>query len=161
MKMNASIVSRRRSRVSHSRSGRKAGFTMFEVLLVVVALGLLAALVVPTVDRFFDATGDTAKTHNAQVMNQYMEYTTYVDDNQALAFGGLSGIGESDGITKVPIAGDVPVVGYLFKSKSREIHQRNLVAYIIARVVDQPEPATLPPMNFKDPEKVARSVFPK
>ncbi len=46
---------------------------MFEVLLVVVVLGLLAALIVPTVDRLFDATGDTAKTHNAQVLNQYME----------------------------------------------------------------------------------------
>lgn len=46
---------------------------MFEVLLVVVALGLLAALVIPTVDRFIDATGDTAKTHNAEMMNQYME----------------------------------------------------------------------------------------
>lgn len=48
-------------------------FTIFEVLLVIVALGLLAALVVPTVDRFFDATGDTAKTHNAQMLNQYMD----------------------------------------------------------------------------------------
>lgn len=46
---------------------------MFEVLLVIVALGLLAALVIPTVDRFFDATADTAKTHNAQVLNQYAE----------------------------------------------------------------------------------------
>lgn len=46
---------------------------MFEVLLVIVALGLLAALVIPTVDRFYDATADTAKTHNAQTMNQYME----------------------------------------------------------------------------------------
>lgn len=46
---------------------------MFEVLLVVVALGLLAALVIPTVDRFFDATNDTAKTHNAQVLTQYAE----------------------------------------------------------------------------------------
>ena len=46
---------------------------MFEVLLVIVALGLLAALVIPTVDRFFDATGDTAKTHNAKMLNQYLE----------------------------------------------------------------------------------------
>lgn len=46
---------------------------MFEILLVIVALGLLAALVVPTIDRFFDATSDTAKTHNAQMLNQYME----------------------------------------------------------------------------------------
>ncbi len=54
------------------RRGTRA-FTMFEVLLVVVALGLLAALVIPTVDRFIDATGDTAKTHNAEMMNQYVE----------------------------------------------------------------------------------------
>lgn len=58
---------------SAPRRRSRQGFTMFEVLLVVVALGLLAALVIPTVDRFFDATGDTAKTHNAQTMNQYME----------------------------------------------------------------------------------------
>lgn len=62
--------------VCHRRNSRRRtqrAFTMFEVLLVIVALGLLAALVIPTVDRFFDATGDTAKTHNAKTMNQYME----------------------------------------------------------------------------------------
>lgn len=80
------------------------------------------------------------------VSSQKYEYTTYVDDNQALAFGGLSGLGETAGVTKVPLAGDLPVVGYLFKSKSRELHQRNLVAYIIARVVDAPEPVALPPV---------------
>jgi type II secretory pathway pseudopilin PulG len=68
----------RKSSHTHDNPGEKRhrtvrAFTMFEVLLVVVALGLLAALVIPTVDRFFDATGDTAKTHNAQVLNQYME----------------------------------------------------------------------------------------
>lgn len=66
---------------------------MFEVLLVIVALGLLAALVIPTIDRFFDATGDTAKTHNAKVMNQYMESlfnagvntTTWTDASGAIS----------------------------------------------------------------------------
>jgi type II secretory pathway component GspD/PulD (secretin) len=96
------------------------------------------------------------------VTSQKYEYTTYVEDNQVLAFGGLSGIGESDGVTKVPVAGDVPVVGYLFKSKSREIHQRNLVAYIIARVVSEPEKAELPSMTLRDPDKAARKgVFPE
>ena len=97
------------------------------------------------------------------VSSQKYEYTTYVEDNQALAFGGLSGIGEVDGVTKVPVAGDVPIVGYLFKSKSREVHQRNLVAYIIARVVDDPEKTALPEMALRDPEKEAasKSVFPR
>jgi type II secretory pathway pseudopilin PulG len=73
-------------------SRRTAAFTLFEVLLVIVALGLLAALVIPTVDRFFDATNDTAKTHNAQTMNQYMETlfnagvdtSTYADASSAI-----------------------------------------------------------------------------
>jgi hypothetical protein len=97
------------------------------------------------------------------VSSQKYEYTTYVEDNQALAFGGLAGIGETDGITKVPLAGDVPVVGYLFKSKSREIHQRNLVAYIIARIVDQPDKVTAPDVALRDPEKAtaAKGVFPE
>ncbi len=96
------------------------------------------------------------------VTSQKYEYTTYVEDNQVLAFGGLSGIGESDGVTKVPIAGDVPVVGYLFKSKSREVHQRNLVAYIIARVVSEPEKVALPEMTLRDPDGASRkSVFPE
>lgn len=92
------------------------------------------------------------------VSSQKYEYTTYVDENQALAFGGLAGIGESDGVTKVPVAGDVPVVGYLFKSKSREVQQRNLVAYIIARVVDGSEATALPPVTLRDdlrPQAVA------
>lgn len=56
-----------------ARCRRQKAFTIFEILLVVVALGLLAALMVPTVDRFFDATSDTTKTHNAQMLNQYAE----------------------------------------------------------------------------------------
>jgi type II secretory pathway component GspD/PulD (secretin) len=95
------------------------------------------------------------------VSSQKYEYTTYVEDNQALAFGGLSGLGETDGVTKVPVAGDVPVVGYLFKSKSREIHQRNLVAYIIARIVDEPEKITAPPVTLRDPDAKPKGVFPR
>jgi type II secretory pathway component GspD/PulD (secretin) len=96
------------------------------------------------------------------VSSQKYEYTTYVEDKQALAFGGLAGIGETDGVRKVPVAGDVPVVGYLFKSKSREIHQRNLIAYIIARIVDQPEPTVLPGVGLHDAGKPlsTRNLFP-
>lgn len=76
-------IEKKASVPSHTlpRTRLARGFTMFEVLLVVVALGLLAALVIPTVDRFIDATGDTAKTHNAEMLNQYMQllYNAGVD----------------------------------------------------------------------------------
>ncbi len=94
------------------------------------------------------------------VTSQKYEYTTYVDDNHALAFGGLSGIGENETVKKVPLAGDVPGFGYLFKSKSREIHQRNLVAYIVARIVDDPDPVELPVVALRPPD-AGTGVFPK
>lgn len=76
-----------------ARKKKQGAFTMFEVLLVIVALGLLAAFIVPTVYRFFDSTGDTVKTHNAQAMNQYMETlfnagvdtSTYTDAASAIS----------------------------------------------------------------------------
>ena len=91
--MNTALSFRSIRRVFPGRLRSRRGFTMFEVLLVIVALGLLAALVVPTVDRFFDATADTAKTHNAQAMNQYFETlfnagvdtSTYKDASSAIA----------------------------------------------------------------------------
>lgn len=92
------------------------------------------------------------------VTSQKYQYTTYVEDNQALAFGGLSGIGETDDVRKVPLAGDVPLVGYLFKSKARELHQRNLVAYIVARVIEHPAPAALPSVSVSEPRR--GQVFP-
>lgn len=92
--MNAHTIALRANAPLNRKSARRnRGFTMFEVLLVVVALGLLAALAVPTVDRFFHATGDVAKTQNAQTLNQYMETlfnsgidtSTYTDSASAIA----------------------------------------------------------------------------
>jgi type II secretory pathway pseudopilin PulG len=54
---------------------------MFEVLLVVVVLGLLAALITPTINRFFRSTSDVTKTLNAKQMTEFMEtaYNAGVD----------------------------------------------------------------------------------
>lgn len=91
--MTALITPVSRSKFPDRR--RQKAFTIFEVLLVVVALGILAALIVPTIDRFYDATNDTAKTHNAKMLNQYVEtlfnagYDTSVWTDSASAINAL------------------------------------------------------------------------
>ena len=50
----------------------KRGFTMAELLIVIVCVGLLAAVAVPTINRVRDALTDSAKVRNADKLNEYV-----------------------------------------------------------------------------------------
>lgn len=71
------------------------------------------------------------------VTSQKYEYTVFVRPGETLAFGGLSGSAESESLRKVPVAGDIPVLGHVFKSRSKQSLQRNLVAYLSASLVEE------------------------
>ncbi len=71
------------------------------------------------------------------VSSQKYEYTVFVRPGETLAFGGLSGVAEGETVKKVPLVGDIPVLGYAFKSRDRRKSQRNLVAYLTASVLEE------------------------
>jgi len=60
------------SRVSPIFRHAKRGFTIGELLIVIVIVGLLASLAVPTVNRVRDALTDNAKVRNADKLNEYV-----------------------------------------------------------------------------------------
>ena len=70
------------------------------------------------------------------VSSQKYEYTVYLKPGETLAFGGMSGVTESESLHKVPIAGDIPILGLVFRSKAKQTMQRNLVAYLTATLID-------------------------
>jgi general secretion pathway protein D len=59
-----------------------------------------------------------------------IETTVVIDDGSTLVLGGLLQDGVNDGVTKVPFLGDVPVVGNLFKTRSRERNKTNLMVFL-------------------------------
>jgi len=91
------------------------------------------------------------------VSSQKYEYEVYLNNGETLAFGGLTGISSTDIVKKVPIAGDIPLVGYVFKSKDKQDMQRNLVAYITASVV-QPNATVLPALPDFEAEAKAEKA---
>jgi general secretion pathway protein D len=59
-----------------------------------------------------------------------IETTVVIDDGSTLVLGGLLQDQVNDGVTKVPFLGDVPVVGNLFKTRSRERSKTNLMVFL-------------------------------
>lgn len=83
-----------------------------------------------------------------------------IKDGYTLALGGLTQNVETRGGNKVPVLGDIPGVGNLFKSKSDTVEQRNLVIFITAKTLnpdgstyrDVVDPRTLDRMGISPTE---------
>nr|WP_260484510.1 type II secretion system secretin GspD [Sphingomicrobium flavum] len=58
-----------------------------------------------------------------------------VDDGDLIAIGGLLDDAERNTIEKIPLLGDIPVLGELFKSRSRSRSKTNLMVFIRPRII--------------------------
>ncbi len=70
-----------------------------------------------------------------------IETTVVVDDGQIMVLGGLLKDEYSGGSTKVPGLGDIPLVGSLFRSDSRERTKTNLMVFLRPVVIRTQEAA--------------------
>ena len=67
--------------------------------------------------------------------------TVTVDDGQIIALGGLIDENERRAIEKVPLLGDIPILGNLFRSKSRNRTKTNLMVFIRPTIIRNAEDA--------------------
>ncbi len=63
--------------------------------------------------------------------------TVRIDNGKTLILGGLLRSDEQVTHRKVPFLGDIPILGYLFKSTKKVKVQTNLVIYITPRIIDK------------------------
>ena len=76
--------------------------------------------------------GSTDPCINTQRLNT----NVMVEDGGTLILGGIYHEENSEGVSKVPLLGDIPVVGNLFKSKTRSDKKTELLIFITPRIVD-------------------------
>jgi hypothetical protein len=67
-------------------------------------------------------------------------YSVVVPSGYTLAIGGLREDGEKEVRSSIPLLGDLPLLGFLFRSTEKEKTQRNLVAYITPTILDRSSP---------------------
>ena len=84
--------------------------------------------------------------------------TVTVPDGSTIILGGLLKLNQSKGGTKIPILGDIPLIGTLFRSTSNNDEQRNLYVFVKAEIIRPPEEGE-PQVDLERISKVNREAF--
>jgi type IV pilus secretin PilQ/predicted competence protein len=66
-----------------------------------------------------------------------LESNVLIKSGDTLAIGGLLQDEVNKARTKVPLLGDVPVIGYLFQSRNNARTKRNLLVFVTPTIIDQ------------------------
>jgi len=108
----------------------------FGVLVSQDAIGVQAGTVrnelgIPTADNRMVLGVPTVDTRRADTK-------ALIKDGQTIVIGGLRKRETTKDISKVPLLGDLPLVGGLFKSETESVEINELVIFITTRIVTEP-----------------------
>jgi type II secretory pathway component GspD/PulD (secretin) len=70
--------------------------------------------------------------------NRQIENTVYVKDGEAVMIGGIIQDQLDTGVNKVPFLGDIPVIGWAFRSETESVVKTNLIMVLTPRIVRDP-----------------------
>ena len=86
------------------------------------------------VDVNKDSRGETTAAGIA-INTKHIQTQVLVENGGTVVIGGIFELTEIDDITKVPLLGDLPVVGNLFKNRSKTANKSELLVFITPRVI--------------------------
>ena len=89
------------------------------------------------------------------LLSRRAETTVELADGQTFAIAGLVDNSMAKAVTKVPILGDIPILGYLFKSEEFRQNRTELLVLVTPRMVEPMDDA--PPLPTGEPETWQRN----
>ena len=88
------------------------------------------------IDQDIEDVASTDPTTQTPITSKRQAKTTVVvDDQQTIIIGGLMRDNTTQGESKIPILGDIPVLGWLFKSKTSSTQKINLILVLTPYIV--------------------------
>lgn len=110
-----------------------SGGVNLEVTPWVSSSGEITLELNPTVSNIGAVSSDDGPP---QISRRTLNTTVRVKDGQTVVIGGLIQDIGTEKNSKVPVLGDLPILGGLFRSSSSDIHQTELIMYITPRVLN-------------------------
>jgi general secretion pathway protein D len=82
--------------------------------------------------------------------NRTASTTVILNDRSTIVIGGIIGHDGNEGEFKVPILGDIPVLGWFFRTKTSTIRKTNMFIFITPRIVSNPAQIAAVTMTKED-----------
>ncbi len=79
-----------------------------------------------------------SETFRPTTLNRSAETTVMVKDKNTVVIGGIIGEDSDNGTSKVPVLGDIPILGWLFKGQKQTTNKTNLFIFITPYIIDNP-----------------------
>lgn len=92
---------------------------------------------------------DVSAANPPNFLTRELKTKIRVGNNQTIIIGGLISNEVTESVSKVPLLGDIPILGYLFKRKSRSNNRRNLLIFITPHVISTRNEANQITQDFK------------
>ncbi len=102
----------------------------------------------------------SARSDDLILNKREIETTVLVDDGNIVVLGGLLDQGDQMSVDKIPVLGDLPAVGGLFRNRKREANRTNLMVFIrptIIRNAREAQNATAPRYDYMRASQQAAS----
>jgi general secretion pathway protein D len=80
----------------------------------------------------------TADQGGPTTSKRSVENTIVVKDNQTIVVGGLISETTNETETKIPILGDIPLIGNLFRGSADQSRKSNLMIFLTPHIIDEP-----------------------
>jgi general secretion pathway protein D len=107
------------------------------------------------VSRVDDSATTAALIKTPITRKRQAETTVEVADGQTVVIAGLIEDSVTDTVNKIPGLGDIPLLGWLFKTDSKKMGKKNMFVFLTPHVVNTPEDSR---KVFLDKMKLIESV---
>lgn len=110
--------------------GDKSALLTLKVTPQINSDGLITMTIDLTIQDFTNESSESANTTNNQITT-----SVQIKDQDVLALGGIVKNKISTIVTKVPLLGDIPLIGNLFRGKTKEHIVSNLMIFLSPRII--------------------------
>ena len=101
--------------------------------------GIVKMEVSPTISSLSSSTVAVSENFDAQVINNRSASTSVsVQDGQTVVIGGLISTEDDERVTKIPLLGDIPYIGQVFRKTKKERTRSELLVILTPHVINEP-----------------------